>query len=284
MKEASYYVVEQGLISCHLCPHNCQIKDGKVGICRVRKNISGKLYTLTYDLFAAVHLDPIEKKPLYHFYPGSMILSVGTLGCNFRCLYCQNWEISQSDFDSSKLQRFTSTDALKYAKKINSIGIAYTYNEPLINFEWVLETSKLFTQNNLKNVLVTNGYISEEPWRKILNYTDAANIDLKAFDENFYKKVCGGRLDVVLKNIEIMVRLKKHVELTNLVVPAHNDDLKGIERMVDWIAELSPDIPLHFSRYFPMYKMKEPPTSYEILKEAKNIAIKKLKYVHLGNV
>lgn len=284
MKEASYYTTEKDFVRCLLCPHNCRIDEGKTGICRARKNTGGKLYSLVYENFTSINIDPIEKKPLYHFHPGSMILSVGTIGCNFRCMFCQNWEISQSDYDRLPMTRLTSNNALKYAKKVGSIGIAYTYNEPLINFEWDLETSQLFRKNGMKNVLVTNGFISEEPWREIIEFTDAANIDLKSFDDNFYRKICGGRLEPVLKNIEIMVKSKKHVELTNLIIPRHNDDLKLIENMVDWIADLSPEIPLHFSRYFPMYKMTESPTPYETLKEAKNIAEKKLKYVHLGNI
>ncbi len=284
MKEALYYSTEKDFIRCWLCPHNCKIPEDKTGICRARKNISGKLYSLTYNNFTAIHLDPVEKKPLYHFEPGSMLLSVGTFGCNFRCLHCQNWSISQSSYENSDLTKLTSADALKKARELVSVGIAYTYNEPLINFEWVLETSKLFSQAGLKNVLVTNGYINEEPWREILKYTDAANIDLKAFDDDFYKKICGGSLEPVLRNIKIMVRAKKHVELTNLLIPRHNDDIKKIEEMVNWIADLSCEIPLHFSRYFPMHKMLESLTPLETLKEAKAAAQKKLKYVYIGNV
>ncbi len=284
MKEALYYKKDAQAVVCLLCPHNCRISVDKTGICRARKNISGDLYSLTYDNFTSVHLDPIEKKPLYHFFPGSMILSVGTFGCNFRCLHCQNWGISQATYEDSMLTNLTSKKAIQEARKTGSIGIAYTYNEPLINFEWVLETSRLFAQEKMKNVLVTNGYLNEEPWKEIVNYTDAANIDLKAYDDEFYKKICGGRLEPVIRNIEIMARAGKHVEITNLVIPKHNDDLAKINKLVDWIASINPEIPVHFTRYFPIYKLSESMTPIETLKEAKKIAQKKLKYVHLGNI
>jgi len=286
MKEALYWIPkEDKSVECVLCPHHCVIKPSHSGICRIRINKDGKLYPSVYSRFAAVNLDPIEKKPLYHFYPGSMILSVGTAGCNFRCFHCQNWEISQSAPDDiPHMRELTPEGALKLARKLDSIGIAYTYNEPLINFEWVLETSKLFAGAGLKNVLVTNGYLEEKPWREIVSYTDAANIDVKGFDEDFYKRICGGRLAVVLRNVEIMVKAARHVEITYLVIPTLNDDMGQISKMVDWLSALDNSVPLHFTRYFPSYKSSIPPTDTDVLRRAKELAQKKLKHVYLGNV
>ncbi|MBU2568282.1 MAG: AmmeMemoRadiSam system radical SAM enzyme [Elusimicrobia bacterium] len=285
----SYIDKEKKTAMCNLCPHNCRLSDGKIGVCRVRQNVGGKLYTHTYGRFASVNIDPIEKKPLYHFYPGSGILSVGTLGCNFRCLHCQNWGISQSGaggqgFKGEGLRELSSGDALRLAKTNNSIGIAYTYNEPLINYEWTLETAEAFRSEGLKNVLVTNGYINEPPWTEILKWTDAANIDVKAFSDNFYKKVCGGRLEPVLRSAEIMHKAGKHLELTYLIIPGENDTNEEIKKFVDWVAGLDDDIPVHFSRYTPQYRMSAPATPLETMETARKTAMEKLKYVYLGNV
>jgi len=287
MKEALYYSVidkEKKLVQCGLCPHTCKIQNNKTGICRVRKNIEGKLFAQTYGEFTSVNIDPIEKKPLYHFYPGSEILSVGTVGCNFRCLHCQNWEISQADIGEIPTRNFTPEDALNLSKKYNSIGISYTYNEPLINYEWTLETAKIFQKEGLKNVLVTNGYINEQPWEEILPYIDAANIDVKSFRDDFYKKICGAKLSPVLKSVETMFKKGKHVEVTYLVITNQNDSQQEIEEFVEWLSSISPYIPLHFSRYFPQYKMKEPATPIKTMELAREIALKKMKYVYLGNV
>ncbi len=287
MKDYLHYSVideEKKLVQCGLCPHVCKIQNNQTGICRVRKNIDGKLFTLTYGEFTSINLDPIEKKPLYHFFPGSEILSVGTVGCNFRCLHCQNWEISQTQFGEIPTRKLTPQDAFTIAKKYNSIGISYTYNEPLINYEWTLETAKIFQKEGLKNVLVTNGYINEKPWEEILPYIDAANIDVKSFRDDFYKKICGAKLSPVLKSVEIMFKNNKHVEVTYLVIPSYNDSKKEIEEFIDWLSSISTSIPLHFSRYFPQYKMKEPATPIETMEFAREIALKKMKYVYLGNV
>jgi pyruvate formate lyase activating enzyme len=287
MKEALYYSItdkQNKIVKCHLCPHGCVVKPGKIGLCRARKNLDGKLYSLTYGEFSSIHMDPIEKKPLYHFHPGTKILSVGTIGCNFRCSFCQNWEISQSNYGDIPLQRLSKEDALVLAKENGSIGIAYTYNEPLINYEWVYETSKYFRENDMKNVLVSNGYVMKEPLVELAKYLDAANIDIKAFNNDFYKDVCAGKLDIVLENVRILVERKVHVELTNLIIPGQNDSAKEISALVYWVESLSPDIPLHFSRYFPQYMMETPMTPMDTIEEAYNIAKKKLKYVHMGNV
>ncbi|MDD5688174.1 MAG: AmmeMemoRadiSam system radical SAM enzyme [Elusimicrobia bacterium] len=287
MKEALYFEVynkEKKLVKCNLCPWYCIIADSKVGSCHVRKNVDGKLYSLIYSKFTSVSMDPIEKKPLYHFYPGSEILSVGTLGCNFHCQFCQNFEISQADFDENLIKNVSSSDIIALAKQYNSIGLAYTYNEPLINYEWLKETMVEARKYGLKNVIVSNGYINEEPFVNIVENIDAANIDVKSFRDDFYKKYCGGKLASVLRTVEIMVKKKKHVEITNLLIPGLNDSDEEISDLVDWIWSLGEEIPLHFSRYFPCYKMTVKSTPFSTLERARKIAIKKLKYVYLGNV
>jgi len=288
MKEAMYYSVfdaEKKIVQCELCPHKCRLLPDKTGICRIRKNIDGKLVSLVYGQFTSINLDPIEKKPLYHFYPGTDILSVGTIGCNFRCLNCQNWEISQADYDERlPLINLSSDDALKLAKKHNSIGIAYTYNEPFINYEWILETAELFRKNGLKNIFVSNGYINETPLMELVTFIDAANIDVKAFNNEFYTKICSAKLEPVLKTVEFLVREQKHIEITYLVIPKYNDSMTEIQEFTDWLSQLNSEIPLHFSRYYPNYKMSENATSLTTLERAQQIAAKKLKYVYLGNV
>lgn len=287
MKEAMYFeVTDRGkkTVRCRLCPHLCVISPEKTGICRIRKNIGGMLYSLTYDKFTSVALDPIEKKPLYHFYPGSEIISFGTLGCNFRCQFCQNYEISQSEFKESLVKTVPSKDAIALAERYNSLGIAYTYNEPLINYEWLKEAMSAARNSGLKNVLVSNGYINEEPFYNIVDLIDAANIDVKSFRDDFYKKYCGGRLGPVLRTVEILVKKSKHVEITTLLIPGLNDKDDEISELVDWVWSLSPEIPLHFSRYHPAYKMDIEPTPVASLERAKKIALKKLKFVYIGNI
>jgi len=287
MKEALFFDIKDPkakIVQCVLCPHGCILSVGKTGVCRARKNIDGKLYSLTYGKFTSINVDPIEKKPLYHFYPGSQILSVGSFGCNFRCSFCQNWEISQSGVDEIPLTEMTSKEVLEMAKKNNSIGIAYTYNEPLINYEWVLETSKLFRESGLKNVLVTNGYIMPEPLKELIPFIDAANVDIKFFNEAVHKKMTNGDLGFVKKTVEMLVKENVHVELTNLIIPGENDKIGEIEEMAKWVAELDGKIPLHFSRYFPAYKLKTAPTDMKTLAEAYETAKKHLKHVYIGNI
>lgn len=287
MKEALYYEVkdpEMKIAQCVLCPHRCIMAVGKAGICRARKNDDGKVVSLTYNKFTSIGVDPIEKKPLYHFYPGSQILSVGTFGCNFRCSFCQNWEISQAAVDEIPVSEMTSQTALELARKNRSIGIAYTYNEPLINFEWVRETSEIFQNANLKNVLVTNGYINEPPLKELIPFIDAANVDIKFFNEAVHKRMTNGSLEPVKKTIELLVKNKVHVELTNLIIPGENDKGTEIDQMARWVAGLNKSIPLHFSRYFPSYKLKTPATEIKTLTDAYNIAKKHLKNVYIGNI
>lgn len=288
MKEAKYYRIpneKEKKLQCNLCPHNCLLKENQLGKCLARKNINGKLYSLTYEIVSSIAMDPIEKKPLYHFYPGKTILSIGSYGCNFKCGFCQNWEISQSSLEENFIQKISSQQLLEIAKKYkDNIGISYTYNEPLINFEFVLETSKIFHQEGYKNVLVTNGFINKEPLLELIPYIDAANIDLKSFNPNFYKQICDGNLNFVLQTIEIMFKKNKHIEITTLVIPNHNDSEKEIAEIINYVSNLSKEIPLHFSKYYPMYKFQEEPTSLEILIKYYELAKQKLHYVYLGNI
>ncbi|MBI5789413.1 MAG: AmmeMemoRadiSam system radical SAM enzyme [Candidatus Schekmanbacteria bacterium] len=281
MYEALYYeVLTDQRVHCLLCPHGCLIKEGKRGICWGRHNIGGKLYSEFYAQTISIANDPIEKKPLYHFYPGTYILSIGANGCNLRCQFCQNWEISQERSPTTEL---TPKEAVETALRYKSIGIAYTYTEPFMWYEYVLDTAQLARSAGLKNVMVTNGYVNEAPLRQLLPYVDAMNIDLKSFRNDFYHKICGGKLEPVLEAIKI-AQAACQVELTTLLVTDTNDTMDEINDLTDWIVKLNPEIPLHFSRYFPRYKMTNPPTPLATLQRAGNIAQNKLKYVYLGNV
>lgn len=279
-----YRKLENSCVQCRLCPNNCYIKPNCVGICRVRKNVDGKLVSLVYRMPCSVNIDPIEKKPLFHLLPGSTALSVGTVGCNLHCSNCQNWEISQSnkiigrDTDPKEIVM----DAVQ--KKCRSI--AYTYTEPTVFYEYALDIAKLAKQKKLKNVLVTNGYINQEPLKKLCRLIDAANVDLKSFENDFYAKTCGGKLEPVLDAIKTMHKRGVWVELTNLIIPGHNDHLGLIEKMVEWIHdELGPYVPLHFSRFFPNYKMQKiMPTDPRVLIKAREIAHHKLHHVYIGNL
>ena len=283
MKEALYCEsIGSSRIHCHLCPNECIISNGKRGNCGVRINKGGVLYSEIYNKTTGISLDPIEKKPLYRYHPGEEILSLGTRGCNLHCLFCQNWHISQEL--GAPTQEITSAQVVDKAKLIKSFGIAYTYNEPFVWYEFVLETAKLARQNGLKNVLITNGYVNMEPLEEMLPYIDAMNIDIKSFDEDFYMKTCGGRLKPILEVVKRSARAC-HIELTNLIIPTLNDSKASIKKMVDWVYDnLGAETPLHLSRYFPCYKMDLPPTPVETLKMAERIAKEKLKYVYLGNI
>lgn len=281
MLEARYYKkLENNRVACQLCPQKCIIAIGGTGFCRVRVNQEGILYTKNYQQISSAAMDPVEKKPLYHFYPGQVIFSIGTVGCNFRCLFCQNWEIAQSEVPTRSL---SPQEVVEYAREAHSIGIAYTYNEPTIWYEYVYDTALLARQHKLANVLVTNGFINEEPLREILPLIDAVNIDLKSMRNDFYRKYCRGELEPVLHTIQISSQAC-HVELTNLVIPTLNDSPEDIKALIDWVADLNPEIPLHFSRYYPQYKMVIPPTPVETLTRIWEIARGKMKYVYLGNI
>lgn len=282
MREALYWEKIDGKVACHLCPHECKMVNGLVGICGVRRNIDGKLYSLVYGETTSVSLDPIEKKPLYHYHPGEYILSLGTKGCNFKCPFCQNWGISQ--VLEAPTENVTSEWVVKKAREAKSFGIAYTYNEPFIWYEFVLDTAKLARKEKLENVLVTNGFVNPKPLEEMLPFIDAMNIDLKSIDDDFYEKICRGSVGPVLHTIKRSAE-SCHVELTNLIIPDLNDSDDDLTRLVDWIYDnVGPETPLHFSRYFPCYKLDKPATPIETLKRAEGIAKKKLKHVHLGNI
>ncbi len=268
-------------IRCTLCPYNCLIAEGHRGVCRIRSNKGGVLIAETYNTISAMNLDPIEKKPLYHFYPGSSILSVGTIGCSFQCMFCQNWELVEGSVPTHEI---TKEQLYEQAKQMDSIGLAYTYNEPFIWFEFVYDTAKFLHERGMMNVLVTNGFVNPKPLEDITPYIDAMNIDLKAIDDDFYKRLCKGKLDPVKHTIEYAINKGVHVELTNLLVTGYNTSEDQIKRLVDYVASLGKDTILHFSRYFPSYKLDAPTTPHEVLEFAYNYASKKLNYVYVGNV
>ncbi|MBD3272405.1 MAG: AmmeMemoRadiSam system radical SAM enzyme [Elusimicrobia bacterium] len=271
-------------VKCHLCPYRCVIADGKQGQCKVRLNKDGILYSLIYNHHTSVGMDPIEKKPLYHFHPGTEILSFGTFGCNFSCRFCQNWEISQSAFKHELTRAITPDKAAELAHNYHSLGGAYTYNEPLINYEWIYDTAQRIHEQGLANVLVTNGYINEEPLEKLIPFIDAANIDVKSFNDSFYRRLCGGSIGPVLRTVEVMIKRGRHVELTMLIIPGENDSTDEFTDMVDWISSINRHIPLHLSRFFPQYQLQKQPTSLALLEKFRDIAVKKLDYVYIGNV
>jgi pyruvate formate lyase activating enzyme len=277
---AAYWRREGETARCDLCPHRCRIAPGKAGICGVRENRGGTLYAATYGKVAAVAVDPIEKKPLFHFHPGARILSIGSLGCNFRCDFCQNWHLVRH---RAPLEDVRIGDLIGTARRNGSIGIAYTYNEPLIQFEFVLDCSKAFRAAGMKNVLVTNGFVSPEPLEELLPFVDAMNIDLKSMDPEFYTRVCGGDLSPVLDTIRTAVK-RTHVELTMLLYTGQNDGESQVREAIDFVAETDPEIPLHISRYFPQHRATAPPTPPEKLEAAWRAARERLRHVYVGNI
>ena len=283
LKDARYFEKKNDKIDCLLCPHSCEIGPGQAGRCSVRIHEDGTLKTINYGEITAIALDPIEKKPLYYFHPGKNILSVGTFGCNFSCDFCQNYTIAQF---RSKSHYLSSEDLIeKCLQADNNIGLAFTYNEPTIWYEYVYDTAKLLKENHpeQKVVLVTNGFINPKPLQDLLPYVDAMNIDLKAFTRDYYQKVCGGDLEPVLKTIETASQAC-HVEVTTLLVPGLNDSREEVEKLSRFLAGIDKNIPLHLSRYFPTYKMDLPATDVDVMKDRFNIAKKCLNHVHLGNV
>ena len=276
---AAYWHAEGDVVRCELCPHRCRIAEGNRGICRVRGNLEGTLYALTYGMVAAAAMDPIEKKPLFHFHPGKEILSIGSVGCNFRCGFCQNYHLVSGQ---APLGPAPIASLVRAAREAGAVGIAYTYNEPLSWFEFVMDCAREFRKAGLANVLVTNGYVSPEPLAELLPLVDAMNIDLKSMDPEFYRKICGATLPPVLDTIRAAAR-NVHVEITNLLVTGENDSDEEIRRVVDFVAATDPEIPLHFSRYFPQHRFTAPPTPPDRLEAAFRIAREKLSYVYVGN-
>ena len=282
MRTAQYWQSDGTAVRCLLCPHACVIAEGCTGRCRVRQNEIGKLVSLNFGEVSSMALDPVEKKPLYHFFPGKKVLSVGTWGCNFHCRFCQNWEIAHG----KPRTVFVAPDELAQLasrQDADCIGVAYTYSEPTVWFEYVLEAAHAVKTMGLKNVLVTNGFINEKPLAELLKVTDAMNIDLKSFRPDFYKDVCSGGLDTVKKTVETAVRCC-HVEVTTLLVPGLNDSEEEIEVLVKWLGSINRDIPLHFTRYFPCYQMTIPPTPRETLVRARELALPVINHVHIGNI
>jgi len=283
MKEALYYeTLPDKKVKCNLCPNFCIIGDGHTGVCLNRKNIDGRLFSLNYGVVSSVNIDPIEKKPLYHFYPGKSIFSIGTFGCSFTCPFCQNYSISRVKASKEKYGEVTPEKIVSLAKNYSDM-IAYTYNEPYIWYEFLLETCEISKKEGLKNVLVTNGYYNDEPWENLSKYIDAMNIDLKG-DESFYKRLCNGAFEPVLKTIETAFNKGIHVEVTYLVVTGENDDPYTFSEVVRRLSSISKLIPLHISRYFPAYKFHAPATDPRKLEELYLIAKNEMEYVYLGNV
>lgn len=274
-------------IRCEICANYCKIADGSVGICKQHKNVNGELFDLSYGIVSSLSPDPVEKKPLNHFMPGNFTYSIGGFGCNMTCLHCQNYIISHEYEKFGNGIKILPETIVENALKYNCKSIAWTYNEPTIHLPFNKKTSLLAKSKNLKVIYVSNGYMSTNSLQEILTFVDAFNIDLKSMSEKFYKKVCGADLDIVLDNLRNIYLAGKHLEITNLLINDYNDSLQEIEQLCDFVAdELSVDVPLHFSRAFPYYKMRDiEPTDKKILYNAREIAIKKgIKNVYLGNI
>ena len=281
-KEALWYVpLDSNNVRCLLCPHNCYISEGKSGICKVRYNDNGILYNSNFNKLTALAMDPIEKKPLFHFHEGKYLLSIGTFGCNFKCDFCQNHRISQGHCSGEDLDINWIINTCK--KHPHCVGVAYTYNEPSIWYETVLECAKVIKSHGFVNVLVTNGYINKEPLLELLPYIDAMNIDVKSMENKFYKDFCGGSLEPVIKTVETAIN-KCHVEVTCLIIPGLNDNEDDMVNLSKWLASFNPSTPLHINRYYPSYNMDIPATDPKALIKLKKVAKKHLENVYIGNV
>ncbi len=290
MKEAMLYEkLSDNKVQCNLCNHRCTIKDGNYGICGVRQNIDGSLFSLVYDRIIASHIDPIEKKPLFQFYPGSRAYSIATVGCNFTCKHCQNFDISQ--FSREKMghivgDKMGPEEIVKEADSTGCKSIAYTYTEPTIFFELAYESAKIAHTRGIKNIFVSNGFMTPEALGEISPYLDGINIDLKAFTDKFYKEICGGRLEPVLENIKLAKKLGIWVEVTTLIIPTLNDSQDEIQKIAEFLKDVDKDIPWHISQFYPTHKLTTlPRTPVETLHIAREIGLKTgLHYVFEGNV
>ncbi len=274
-------------VRCNLCPHGCFIAEGERGHCRVRENRGGRLFSVVYGNPCAVHVDPIEKKPFYHFLPTAAAFSLATAGCNLRCLYCQNWQISQFPPEETENVDLPPEAVVHYARQAKAPVIAYTYTEPTVFYEYMLATARLAREAGLLNVVISAGFINPEPLRELCAAVDAIKIDLKGYDEGFYREVCSAELGPVLETIRIIYESGTHLEIVNLVVPTLNDRMDQLRALARWVArELSPDVPLHFTRFSPQYKlMNLPPTPVESLEQAREIALEEgARFVYVGNV
>ena len=289
LKEAMFYEkLEESTVSCHLCPHHCKINESKRGICGVRENKDGVLYSLVYGKMVARAIDPIEKKPLFHFYPGSTSFSIATVGCNFRCKNCQNFDISQMPKDKKRIvgEDISPPEIVAAAKHYNCRSISYTYTEPTIYFEYAYDIAKLAHEAGISNVFVSNGYTTEEAIRALAPYLDAINVDLKGLSEELYHKNCGGHLQPVLDAIKLYKSLGVWVEVTTLVIPTLNDSEEDFRGIAEFIKSVGVDIPWHISQFYPTYKLTDlPPTPVTTLHEARDIGLEVgLRYVYEGNV
>lgn len=287
-KEAMFYEKKKGTtVQCHLCPRNCVIKDGERGNCRVRENKKGKLYALVYAELCAVAIDPIEKKPFFHFLPGTTAFSVGTAGCNLHCKFCQNWTTAQANPEDVITERIMPEELVERAVESGCKTIAYTYNEPIIYYEYVYDCARLAKKKGLRNVMVSNGFINKKPLLKLAPYIDAMNVDLKGFTEEYYRNVTGAWLQPVLDTLVLIKKKTKiWLEVTNLIIPTLNDDMDTIEKMCRWIKKnLGVGVPLHFSAFFPCYKMANlPATPLSTLQNTKKVAEKAgINHVYIGN-
>ena len=289
MREAKFYEKKEGRrVRCHLCFHECLIKDGSRGICGVRENREGTLFSLVYGKSISEAVDPIEKKPLFHFLPGTKTFSIATVGCNFKCLHCQNYSISQVPGDQGEVPGETlSPERIVFlAQQTGCQSIAYTYTEPTIFLEYAMDTAKLASLGGLKNVFVTNGYITPQALRSIRPYLDGANIDLKAFSEDFYRKVCGARLQPVLDSIRLYRELGIWIEVTTLIIPNYNDSEEELRKIAHFIVDTDRTIPWHVTQFYPTHRLQDQPrTPVKVLERARKIGMEEgLKYVYQGNV
>jgi pyruvate formate lyase activating enzyme len=286
-KECMYYEVTPRGVKCLVCPNECTLKTGETSLCRNRVNHMNKLYSIAYGDPCAIHVDPIEKKPFYHFLPGSRSFSIATAGCNFACLNCQNWSISQSSPKETKNYDLMPEKVVEESATNNCQSIAYTYSEPVTFYEYVFDTSVIARQKGIKNVLVSNGYINEKPLRNLCKFLDAATIDLKSFDETTYLKLNAGKLQPVLNSLKIYKQEGVWLEISNLVIPNWSDNPDMIKKMCDWLCQNGfQDTPLHFLRFQPLYKLNQlPPTPIPVLEQAKEIAIRAgMNYIYIGNI
>ncbi len=287
MIPAKYFIETPKGIKCKLCPHTCILKEGEVGQCRTRKNIDGVLYCLAYGNPCAIHVDPIEKKPLNHFLPGSRSLSIATAGCNLACLNCQNWQISQKSPEETNNYTLMPDDVVEMAQEKQCKSISYTYTEPIVYYEYMYGTARRATEKGIRNVMVSAGYIEEKPLRDLCPVIDAANIDLKSFSNEIYEMLNAGSLEPILRTLKILKNEGVWLEITNLIVPDRTDDFNMIKKMCDWLFENGfENVPLHFSRFTPMYKLNHlPSTQVDVIDKAHDIAKNAgLKYVYVGNV
>ncbi len=285
MREAAFYRKSKGnSVDCFLCSRRCHIPEGATGTCRVRKNIGGKLYAMTYAKPVSISLDPIEKKPLFHFLPGTKSLSLATVGCNFRCLFCQNWEISQASWDKGPQEEVPPEEIARLARERGAPSISFTYNEPTVFYEYARDIAALAHESGIKTTYITNGYMTKEMLADFREL-DAANVDIKG-NEKFYRDVCGGvEMEHVLETIKTMRKKKIWVEATNLIIPGYNDDDGSIRQISEFCRDTDPDMPLHFTAFYPQYKMLDtPPTPREALVRARKIALDEgVKYSYCGN-